>query len=454
VTSLPARGHDVTRPMPWSNVGAVVLARVLGAAGCLLTAIIALENRSMGDYITHGPPSGNNAGPVIYALAHGDLARAVSVQPTMGLASVVLRAPLAALTWAFGGGDLLAYQLGTVICLLPLGLLAAWIIEDRRTVPGGWLAGVGAAFVLLISPAMRDAIGLGHPEDVLAAVLATGSVLAAVRGRTTWAAAMLGVAVGTMPWAVIAVAPVLIAVPGQRLRVAAIAAGIAAVLTLSFPLADPAAFWRAIHNEGATHLANMFSPWWSLSAPVHIAAGLRSTARLLPAGLSRMSATLVTVAVIVVGLALVWARARRGGGRCDPLALLALLGLVRAVADTTQLEYYYVAFLIPMVTWEAVALNRWPLIGVIATGKLALMPDAALDAHTADVNIASIGPKLVLLVYLAHRAFCAKGVRTRATSSAVAGVARAQIRTVPASAGRSSEVDAVVPIGHADSYQR
>ena len=57
---------------------------------------------------------------------HGDSAGYAAHQPTMGAASLLLRAPMLWLAHALHDGDsMLGYQLGALICLLPLGLIGA-----------------------------------------------------------------------------------------------------------------------------------------------------------------------------------------------------------------------------------------------------------------------------------------------------------------------------------------
>ena len=113
-----------------------------------------------------------------------------------------------------------------------------------------------------------DAIHLGHPEEVLAAVLATGAVLAAIRGRRGWAAVLLGLAVGTKQWAVLAAIPVLLALDDHRFATAVRAAGLALLLTAVLPIADPRAFARADSVVGGLNFTDPFSLWWPLGSRI------------------------------------------------------------------------------------------------------------------------------------------------------------------------------------------
>jgi hypothetical protein len=224
---------------------------------------------------------------------------------------------------------------------------------------------------------------------------------------------MLALAIGSKPWAVIAAPPVLIALPPpQRARTAVRAAAMAAALTLPLPLAAPGAFARALHTVSHTHLVNAFSVWWPFSHTFRLPDGRLGTARWLPLGLLRSPASLATLVLVGLALVPVWARGRRDARAYDPLALLALLGLLRCFCDTDQLEYYRVALLIPLVAWEVVGLGRPPVIGALATGAVALMPTAVGHLGPAMINVASVGLTLMLLAYLAPRAIGGRGTRS------------------------------------------
>lgn len=383
----------------------VLASGLLVAVACAVAAVVAFSTTSTGDYTTHGAVGGANAGPAIAALLHGNLLGYFAHQPAIGLTSLVLRLPFAGLASLLGGSDLELYRAGAAACLLPLGVLTAWLILDRRSTGIGRPAGLIAAVVLLLNPSVADAVSAGHPEDVLAGVLATGAVIAATRGRAGWAAAMLGLAVGAQPWALIAAPSVLVASPGQRVRTAGIAGGLAAVLVGAAPLADPAAIFRAFHGEGATHLVNAFSMWWPLSSSVHLASGVIAPARALPFGMTRSTASLIGLAVALALLAAGWARSLRRGRACDALALLALLGVVRCAIDPTHLEYYYVAALIPLAAWEVVGQDRLPLLMVLMAAAVALGFGDYARFAPALLNAASSAGTLILIGYLAHRAF-------------------------------------------------
>jgi hypothetical protein len=192
-----------------------------------VSTLLAFANTSAGDYP-------NDAAPAIDALLDGDARTALAEQPLMGSLSIFVRLPFAGLARLTGGDDLLAYQLGTIPCLVSVGLLGlvlAGLMRRRGQPP--WTC-ASAALLCLVNPLTWEAIRLGHPEELLAASLCVGAALLALRGRPLAAGIVLGLALGTKQWAVIAALPALAAAPARRWRLV-LAAGIVA-LALTAPL--------------------------------------------------------------------------------------------------------------------------------------------------------------------------------------------------------------------------
>ena len=380
--------------------------RGLGWAAVLISlavlADIALSTRAMGDYMPGGPTLGDNAAPGLAALVHGNLAAYAAHQPAIGLTSMLLRVPVAEAARVFGGGALITYQLGALACLVPLAGFAAWLTAGKPTLGQSRVPRVVAALVLVLSPVLRDTLSIGHPEDVLTAVLVTASVIAASRDRAGWAAVMLGLAVACKPWGLIAVAPVLIALPGRRVFAAVLAGAIALVLAGAAPLADPAAFARALHGEGNTNLVNPLSVWWPFSSSFHLPTGQLADARMLPLGLSRAQSSLLALMLVAPLVIAGCARGVRRGELLDPLALLTLFALLRCACDSTHLSYYYFALLVPLATWEAVSLGRLPWMAVTVTVAVYLIPDAARTGNPTAVWVASTAGTLALIVYISR----------------------------------------------------
>ncbi|MDQ6834982.1 MAG: hypothetical protein M3016_02235 [Actinomycetota bacterium] len=408
--------------------GRLAPAAVLLAGGAAV-AHLTLGTPGAGDYSSGAPVAGDNAGPAIDALIHGHLSSLVSHQPLMGLTSIIARAPFSGIAAQLGAGSRLAYGFGALVCLLPAVLLAAWIAGRPGASKRQRLAGLIAAGIVLAGPATAEAVHIGHPEEVLAAVLATGAVVAATRSRAGWAWVLLGLAVGTKQWAVLAAPCVLMALPDRRCAIAAKAGALALALSAALPLAGPAAFTRADSIVGGLTFTDPFSLWWPLGSPIPapLHAAFVPSAHLLP-GITRSAAAGFGL-VAVLGAMWLY-RSRRGGreARIDPLALLALCGLARCVTDPDPLQYNFVALLIPLATWEAVELGRLPLlttlvmgsIGLLVRGSVALNAGASADLTPTAVSLLSIGGSLTLGAYLSRRALRAPGHKQAAGFGSVA----------------------------------
>ena len=236
----------------------------LPAALCAIVAcaaLLAFANTSTGDYP-------RDAAPAMNSMLDGDVGMALAQQPLMGSFSLIVRLPFAALGRAVGGDDLLVYQLGTIPCLVAVGLLGlalAGRMRRRGQSPGVCVA---AAALCLVNPLTWEAIRLGHPEELLGGALCAGAVLAALRGRTLPAAVLLGLALATKQWAVIAVLPVLAAMPARRVRAFAIATGIALLLTVPLMLGNPESFSGAAEQAAwGGERVHPFNAVWPVAPP-------------------------------------------------------------------------------------------------------------------------------------------------------------------------------------------
>ncbi len=381
--------------------------------GLIWAAQSSLGYAASGDYQVGRPVAGDNAGPAIDALIHGHISAFVSHQPLMGLSSLLLRAPFAGAALLFGGSSQLAYQLGALACLLPLVALSSWIAGRSGITSRQRLAGVIAALIVLAGPATVQAVHIGHPEEVLAAVLATAAVLAAIRGRTGLTWLLLGLAVGTKQWALLAAPCVLLALPERRIATGAKAGALALALSATLPLLDPAAFAQADSAVGGMGFTDPFSLWWpvgpALSIPAH--AAFAPTAHLLPFGITRSVAAAFGLAIAFGAIWLYWSRSGDRARRLDPLALLAFCGLARCLTDPDPLQYNFVALLIPLAAWEAVELDRLPIVTALAMGVLALVARGSEALHAGDgvhltpplISAISVAGGLLLACYLARR---------------------------------------------------
>src|ERR1700740_777985 len=199
----------------------------LSAAVCLVLAWLGLYGFGWNDYETE-------ALPAVTALVHGHVGEFLRLAPSYG-GSLVERAPFALLPSVWGGGDLAVYRGLALPCLLAAGVLGVWLVSRMRAERSPRLARAVALGLCVGNPAMLPALGLGHAEEMLGACLVVAAVLFAAgegaRSRPLWAGAALGLAVANKDWALLAVGPVLLAVPpGLRLRCLAMAGAVAAAL--------------------------------------------------------------------------------------------------------------------------------------------------------------------------------------------------------------------------------
>ena len=299
---------------------------------------------------------GADAQPAVDALSRWDLAAYVADQPQMGPLSIILRAPLVALS---GGDTLLGYRLGALACLLAAAALAAALGSHSRA----RVSGIVLVAVLVLNPLPIRALQLGHPEEPLCAALCVGALLLAA-DRTLLSGLLLGLALATKQWALLAVIPVLVAAaPGSRVKLALVAGGVAAALTLPAVLADPQAFLQAMQRP-AFGLATMRrgSIWGVLfDQSVHVPI-TGTSYRLVPGWLQAIAHPLILLVTIGGPLALVALRRR-----VDPFALLALVFLLRCALDPWDHAYYHVPMVAALAAWETVRLGRTPIVAAVSS---------------------------------------------------------------------------------------
>jgi hypothetical protein len=393
---------------------------------CGLAVESALSPTITGDYVARAPVAGDNAAPAVNALVHGSFSGFAAHQPLMGPLSLLLRAPFVAVGDLFSVGGLVSYQLGVLACLLPVAVFAGWLLLTcgavrlpDRSPSVGWIAGWLAASVLLIGHATQAAIQAGHPEEPLTAVLATVAVIAAIRGQPTVAGVTLGLAVATKEWALIAVAPVLVALAADRWKAIGFALAVALALTAPPAIANPKALLHSGAMLADRRLVNPLSLWWPLGQPLDVLGATSRTSRQLPPGLNR----LVLAELLLVGGIIVGALSRfTGSDRLkvrDPLALLALLGLIRFVGDPLPQQYYLEALLVPLAAWEVLVAGRLPLVRTTATAFVVMV--AGDEAHLPSQTLSAItlACAVVLAGYLIRRVVRDPGAdRVRSTRTA------------------------------------
>jgi len=291
----------------------------------------------------------SDASPAIDALARGDWNGFVANQPLMGSFSLFIRAPF--VIPVFDGSLSTVYFAGALPCLLAtvvLGLALARQLADRgqSTAVQGLAAGLA-----VVNPLTFKALHWGHPEELLAAALCVGAVLAALRDRPLLAGLLLGLALATKQWALLAVLPALLAVPRQRLGLLGVAGATAAVLTLPLLLANFGQFSEvAVGAAGQANGSASTTPWnvwWLLADKVTLPGGVERW--MVPQWVAQVSHPLI-VAVALPLSALLWRRRERRAD--DALLLLTLLLLLRCMLDNWDNDYYHVPFFLSLLAWE------------------------------------------------------------------------------------------------------
>lgn len=308
--------------------------------------------------------------PRIQALTHANVTEFFRVESMMGTFAAVVQAPFAAIS---SGGVLGAYRWSAFACLLAVGLLGLYLahLARRRGVPT-----IGQALIAglcLFNPLTIGALDMGHPEELLTAALAVSAIATASEGHRYRAAVLLGLAVASKQWAVIAILPVLMALPSSRFRVALIAGAIVAVLTLPALVLAPDSF-SDVHGAAAS-TGRFVSPWniWYPAAEVtfekHELGSTSFTAEIheAPPMVGALSHPLIVLLAFGLPLALaLWRRCFQISG-AEAMALLALLALLRCALDPVDNFYYHVPLLLALLGWDGLDAERLPLRGLAGT---------------------------------------------------------------------------------------
>jgi hypothetical protein len=323
-----------------------------------LSAWIAFSNTLMGDYP-------GDAAPAIEALIHGHLLAYLASEPAMGPFATLAQAPFAAL----GTTHLAEYQWASFACLLSVAALGLYLgrLAGRRGAP--MTSQILLPLLCLVNPLTFAAIESGHPEELLTAALAVAAVAGAAGGHGTRAALLLGLAVASKQWAVIAIFPTLMALPSRRPHCGVLAGLVVAALTLPGLIAAPGSFLSVQgHAASGGGIATIWSAWYPATSAVslHFAGGLTGTVHQLPSWLEALTHPLIVGLVFAIPLAL-WARRGRFGlAGNEAMALLALLALVRCALDPVDNLYYHAPLLLALIGWDAMTADRLPLRSLAA----------------------------------------------------------------------------------------
>jgi Glycosyltransferase family 87 len=364
------------------------------------------------------------AEPSLLALRAGHVAHFLSHLPAYG-GSLIMRAPFALLPSLWDGGDLALFRVVALPCLLAAVALGLYLFSQLMR--GGRAGAAWLALGLCVAnPLTLRALEIGHPEELLGAVLCTAAVIAALRDRGVLAGVLLGLAIANKEWAVLAVGPVLLALERDRRRSLLVAAAVSGVV-LAPMLAAPLLFRGASVTSitgASVHTGAIFQPWqlwWFLGDHGHLVRGLYNVKvgyRAAPSWIGGLPHPLI--ALTPIPLSLLWARRRRpdgrrsvaapegsdGGRRGDALLLLALLMLLRCLLDTWDTMYYALPFVMALVSWEAVARRRVPWLAAVVTVGLWVVFELVPPIASPDLqSLSYLIPVLALLAGLLARLY-------------------------------------------------
>ncbi|HUA74205.1 MAG TPA: glycosyltransferase 87 family protein [Solirubrobacteraceae bacterium] len=386
-------------------------------ACCGVVGWLGLTTFVWGDYETE-------ALPAFTALVHGHLADFLRLAPAYG-GSLVERAPFALVPGLWGGGSLAVYRAVALPCLLACALLAVVLVAHMRRSGNPLPARALAVLICAANPLALKALELGHPEELLGACLCVAAVLLAAEGRSLWAGLALGLAVANKEWALLAAAPVLLALaPRRRAACAAFALAVAAALLAPLLLAGSGGF-AAAARASATPPGTIFHPWqlfWFFGHPAGTGASPSEAGAVVgPAWTGAISHPAILAVGALLGLALWWRQGRGSAiGLRPALLALALLLMLRCLLDTWDTGYYMLPMLLALLAWEATGppMRLHPL-AALATALASLtflwLPNHASGDVQAAVFLAW---SLPLAALLAQRlslpgAQLAPGIRNR-----------------------------------------
>jgi len=371
-------------------------ALVFATAGVWAMSFLALYGFGWNDYETE-------VAPAYGALTAGHLWQFLTLAPGYG-GSLELRAPFALLPGLWGGGAVAVFQAVSIPCLIAAALLAVWLVARMRTLGHSRLARATALGLCVVNPVTLYALQLGHPEELLGAVLCVAAVLSAQRGHASWSGVLLGLAIVNKQWALLAIGPVLLALPAHRWR----AIGIAGAIAVCFyvPLLLPAYIGHAagsgpvaVTDSGSGTIFQPWQLWWFLGSHGHVVRGafgvLKVGYRTPPGWLQSLPHPLI----IALSVPATLFAARRG--RRDALLLLAFLFASRFALDSWDTVYYPLPFIFALLVWETLGRKRPPVLSLTASAVVWLVfivapQHLAADAQSAAFLVVAVPTLLAL----------------------------------------------------------
>jgi hypothetical protein len=342
--AVPALAPDAT-PTDWTFRIFMAVVSVVSGLGVLAFIAKGGKISNLNDFYAE-------AWPAYRAASHGHLLHAFQLSPAY-VGSLVLRAPFALVPTIWGGGPRAVFFAAGLPCMLAVAGFCVWVAEQlRRHGRSVVVAALAPVLLCIFSPVIIIALGDGHPEELLGAVLCVAAVVCAARGNVKLAGVLIVLAVINKSWALAAV-PVVLAVmptiPRRAIALLAAGAGIVAVI-----VAVSAS--QGVHAFSLTGtIGDIFNPpqllWWF---------GRQSW-------IVQKSRALILL--IAIALSVVWRLGRKRdltGSQAVPeaLLLLALVLFARAAFDPWDNLYYHVPFLFALIAYETTS-GRLPRLTLI-----------------------------------------------------------------------------------------
>lgn len=348
-----------------------------------LSAIVVFSFSGNADY--H-----RDAGPSIDALLDGDLSRFMEQQPVMGSLSIFLRVPFAALARALDPTKAnLEFQIGALACLIVASITGLIVAREMASRARPSRNQVVVALLFVLNPLTFSALTYGHPEELVGASLCVLAVLVALRDRALLCGLLLGLALATKQWAVVAVFPVLIALPHRRARATMAAVLVAALFWLPFVAGNFNAFRHTtesavdVRNVDLVTAPNVWAPF-SRTKLVDLQAVDDNAFNEGPALVHEMptfagiaNRPLIVFLPVAMSLLFLWIRrhnpvVRSASKPEDVLALLALVLLLRCLFDPLDTAYYHVPFLMALLSFQGLRQSSFPYLSVIVVAALSV----------------------------------------------------------------------------------
>ncbi|MGD1050781.1 MAG: hypothetical protein ABR947_06880 [Solirubrobacteraceae bacterium] len=359
-------------------------ALAFAALGVCVMSWLALYGFGWNDYSTEVTPAYD-------ALVAGHVWRFLQLAPGYG-GSLELRAPFALLPGLWGGREVAVYQLVSIPCLIAAALLGVWLLARMRALGRNRLARATTLALCVANPVTLYALQDGHAEELLGAVLCVAAVLAAKRGHASWSGVLLGLAIVNKQWALLAVGPVLVALPARQVKALAISATIALVFYAPLWIAAYVSHTATATAGGAlagSSGGTIFQPWqlwWFLGSHGQIVRGafgaIKVGYRTPPAWIQSIDHPLV----VLLGVPVTLLAVRRGRRAVDAMLLLALLMAIRFAFDTWDTLYYPLPFIFALITWESLARRRPPVLSLAASVAVWLVFVVVPEHASADVQ--------------------------------------------------------------------